>query len=109
MRTFFLKVNICLTGSPGLDVYQENAQLTANPWSTQHFGTIQISWSQFINNSKGDVFLQGAATVLFMQICKRIHSRFSSGAEPSLTPGALTQSTLRKCGYRILLEICKSS
>ncbi|XP_034546408.1 death ligand signal enhancer isoform X2 [Notolabrus celidotus] len=47
----------------------------------------------------------GAATVLFMQICKRIHSRFSSGSELSPSPGALTTpSTLHKCGYHILLE-----
>nr|XP_040028467.1 death ligand signal enhancer isoform X1 [Gasterosteus aculeatus aculeatus] len=47
----------------------------------------------------------GAAAVLFMQICRRIHSQFSSTSEPSPNPGALTApSTLHKCGYRILLE-----
>lgn len=44
-----------------------------------------------------------------MQICRRIHSQLSSGTEPSPIPGALTApSTLHKCGYRILLEICES-
>ncbi|XP_034398783.1 death ligand signal enhancer isoform X3 [Cyclopterus lumpus] len=48
----------------------------------------------------------GAAAVLFMQICRRIHSQFASSSEPSPIPGALTApSTLHKCGYRILLEI----
>lgn len=48
----------------------------------------------------------GAAAVLFMQVCKRIHSQFSSGPEPRPTTGALTETPrLRKCGYRILLEI----
>uniref|UniRef100_A0A8C6U1T9 Death ligand signal enhancer n=1 Tax=Neogobius melanostomus TaxID=47308 RepID=A0A8C6U1T9_9GOBI len=48
----------------------------------------------------------GAAAVLFMQVCRRIHSQFSSGPEPRPTTGALTEpSSLRKCGYRILLEI----
>lgn len=48
----------------------------------------------------------GAAAVLFMQICRRIHSQFSSGSEPSPTAGALTVPPgLPKCGYRILLEI----
>ncbi|XP_031713620.1 death ligand signal enhancer isoform X2 [Anarrhichthys ocellatus] len=48
----------------------------------------------------------GAAAVLFMQICRRIHSKFSSNSEPSPIPGALTApATLHKCGYRILLEI----
>ncbi|XP_071389662.1 death ligand signal enhancer [Centroberyx affinis] len=49
----------------------------------------------------------GAAAVLFMQLCRRIHSQFSSGNEPgpSPTPGPLAaSSTLHKCGYRILLE-----
>ncbi|KAM9741497.1 death ligand signal enhancer isoform 2-T2 [Menidia menidia] len=48
----------------------------------------------------------GAVAVLFMQICKRIHSRFSSSTEPSPSPGTLTApSALQKCGYRSLLEI----
>lgn len=48
----------------------------------------------------------GAAAVLFMQVCRRVHSQFSSGSEPRPTLEALTgQSRLRKCGYRILLEI----
>lgn len=47
----------------------------------------------------------GAAAVLFMQVCRRIHSQFSSGSEPRPTAGSLTgPSRLRKCGYRILLE-----
>lgn len=47
----------------------------------------------------------GAAAVLFMQVCRRIHSQFA-GPEPRPTTGTLTEtSTLRKCGYRILLEI----
>lgn len=48
----------------------------------------------------------GAAAVLFMQVCRRIHSQFSSGPDPRPTAGALTDSPiLHKCGYRILLEI----
>lgn len=47
----------------------------------------------------------GAAAVLFMQVCRRIHSQFS-GPEPRPTAEALTEtSRLRKCGYRIVLEI----
>uniref|UniRef100_A0A096LQP4 Death ligand signal enhancer-like n=1 Tax=Poecilia formosa TaxID=48698 RepID=A0A096LQP4_POEFO len=41
-----------------------------------------------------------------MQICRRIHSRFSSGSEPSPSAGTLTAPpSLQKCGYRVLLEI----
>ncbi|XP_046907582.1 death ligand signal enhancer isoform X2 [Hypomesus transpacificus] len=57
----------------------------------------------------------GAAAVLVLQICRRIHSQFSSRAEPGHghAPGpgpapALSQpvtATLQKCGYRVLLEI----
>lgn len=47
----------------------------------------------------------GAAAVLFMQVCRRIHSQFS-GSEPRPTAGALTESSKpRKCGYHILREI----
>uniref|UniRef100_A0A4W5K3H0 DAP3 binding cell death enhancer 1 n=1 Tax=Hucho hucho TaxID=62062 RepID=A0A4W5K3H0_9TELE len=48
----------------------------------------------------------GAAAVLLMQICRRIHSQFS-GSEPNQNPnqnpntGCLAiQGTLQKCGYR---------
>ncbi|KAJ0050212.1 hypothetical protein NL108_014065, partial [Boleophthalmus pectinirostris] len=48
----------------------------------------------------------GAAAVLFMQVCRRIHSQFSSGSEPRPATGGRNEpSSLRKCGYRILLEI----
>ncbi|XP_008418448.1 death ligand signal enhancer isoform X1 [Poecilia reticulata] len=51
----------------------------------------------------------GAVAVLFMQICRRIHSRFSSGSEPSPSAGTLTAPpSLQKCGYRVLLEISVS-
>ncbi|KAL0974085.1 hypothetical protein UPYG_G00215210 [Umbra pygmaea] len=44
----------------------------------------------------------GAAAVLLMQICRRIHSQFS-GPEPNAGTLA-TQGTLQKCGYHVLLE-----
>lgn len=60
-------------------------------------------------DSEADVSPQSAAAVLFMQFCRRIHSRLSSGTEPSPIPGVQTApSTLHKCGYRILLQICES-
>ncbi|XP_061755877.1 death ligand signal enhancer [Nerophis ophidion] len=45
----------------------------------------------------------GAAAVLFMQICRKVHSQFSSGTDPSPTLSA--PSTSHHCGYRLLLEI----
>ncbi|XP_051936814.1 death ligand signal enhancer [Hippocampus zosterae] len=48
----------------------------------------------------------GATAVLFMQICRRIHSSFSSCAEPSPTSSVQKRPpTLQKCGYRLLLDI----
>ncbi|XP_069577448.1 death ligand signal enhancer isoform X1 [Brachyistius frenatus] len=67
--------------------------------------TFQFGYAELPRYTALDAVGWGAAAVLFMQICRRIHSQFSSGAEPSPTPGALTaSSTLQKCGYRILLE-----
>nr|XP_046261318.1 death ligand signal enhancer isoform X2 [Scatophagus argus] len=68
--------------------------------------TFQFGYTELPRYTALDAVGWGAAAVLFMQICRRIHSQFSSGAEPSPTPGALkAPSNLHKCGYRILLEI----
>lgn len=48
----------------------------------------------------------GAAAVLFMQICRRIHSRFSSVGEQNQRPTQHTEpGPILGCGYRILQEI----
>jgi len=68
--------------------------------------TFQFGYTELPRYTALDAVGWGAAAALFMQICRRIHSQFSSGTEPSPTPGALTApSALQKCGYRILLEI----
>lgn len=68
--------------------------------------TFQYGYTELPRYTALDAVGWGAAAALFMQICRRIHSQFSSGTEPSPTPGSLTApSTLQKCGYRILLEI----
>ncbi|XP_072251885.1 death ligand signal enhancer isoform X2 [Leuresthes tenuis] len=67
--------------------------------------TFQFGYAELPRYSALDAVGWGAVAVLFMQICRRIHSRFSSATEPSPNPGTLTApSTLQKCGYRILLE-----
>ncbi|XP_029020348.1 death ligand signal enhancer isoform X2 [Betta splendens] len=67
--------------------------------------TFQFGHAELPRYTALDAVGWGAAAVMFMQVCKRIHSRFSS-AEASSTAGALTAPTsLHKCGYRILLEI----
>lgn len=81
--------------------------MVGRSWDIQYVGTSCCCDS---DDSGTDVPPQGAAAVLFMQICRRIHSRLSSGTEPSPITGALTAPlTLHKCGYRILLQICESS
>ncbi|KAK1904049.1 DAP3-binding cell death enhancer 1 [Dissostichus eleginoides] len=68
--------------------------------------TSQFGYTELPRYTALDAVGWGAAAVLFMQLCKRIHSQFSSNTEQSPIPGALTApSTLHKCGYRILLEI----
>uniref|UniRef100_A0A3B4WE16 DAP3 binding cell death enhancer 1 n=1 Tax=Seriola lalandi dorsalis TaxID=1841481 RepID=A0A3B4WE16_SERLL len=67
--------------------------------------TFQFGYTELPHYTVLDAVGWGAAAVLFMQICKRIRSKFSSGTEPSPTPGSLTApSLLHKCGYHILLE-----
>lgn len=68
--------------------------------------TFQSKYAEFPRYTALDAVGWGAAAVLFMQLCRRIHSQFSSSTEPSPSPGALAApSTLHKCGYHILLEI----
>lgn len=68
--------------------------------------TSQFGYTALPRYTALDAVGWGAAAVLFMQICRRIHSQLSSGAEPGPISGALTvPSALHKCGYRILLEI----
>lgn len=48
----------------------------------------------------------GAAAVLFMQLCRRIHSQFSSVGEQNPGPTRLREPGLiQKCSYRVLLDI----
>ncbi|XP_068570815.1 death ligand signal enhancer [Cebidichthys violaceus] len=68
--------------------------------------TFHLGFAELPRYTALDAVGWGATAVLFMQICRRIHSQFSSNSEPSPIPGALTApSALHKCGYRILLEI----
>lgn len=62
----------------------------------------------FINYSVC-VFLQGAAAVLFMQLCRRIHSRFSSHADQNSGPARIRDVRLvGKCTYKVLIDIRES-
>ncbi|XP_076595912.1 death ligand signal enhancer isoform X2 [Chaetodon auriga] len=68
--------------------------------------TFQFDYAELPRYTALDAVGWGTAAVLFMQMCRRIHSQLSSGTEPSPIPGGLTAtSTLHKCGYRVLLEL----
>lgn len=68
--------------------------------------TFQFDYAELPRYTALDAVGWGAAAILFMQVCRRIHSQFSSGTEPSPIRGALTApSSLHKCGSRILFEI----
>ncbi|KAM9377373.1 death ligand signal enhancer isoform 2-T2 [Pholidichthys leucotaenia] len=68
--------------------------------------TFQSGYTDLPRYTALDAVGLGAAAVLFMQICRRIHSQFSSGAEPGPVPGAITApSSVKTCGYRIILQI----
>ncbi|KAK2904130.1 death ligand signal enhancer [Channa argus] len=68
--------------------------------------TFQFGYTEIPRYTALDAVGWSAAAVLFMQICRRIHSRFSASTETNSASGALTApSSLHKCGYHILLEI----
>uniref|UniRef100_A0A1A7Y209 KIAA0141 n=1 Tax=Iconisemion striatum TaxID=60296 RepID=A0A1A7Y209_9TELE len=67
--------------------------------------TFQFGFTTLPRYTALDAVGWGAVAVIFMQVCRRIHSKFSSGTEPSPNSGTLTSpSVVQKCGYRILLE-----
>ncbi|KAL6475919.1 hypothetical protein MHYP_G00144180 [Metynnis hypsauchen] len=68
--------------------------------------TSQFCYAGLARYSALDAVGWGAAAVLFMQICRRIHSQFSSVPEQSAGPPRLREPGLiHKCTYRILLDI----
>ncbi|KAM7000172.1 death ligand signal enhancer isoform 2-T2 [Tautogolabrus adspersus] len=82
-----------------------NSQKEEDGEKRKNHRTFQFGFAELPRYTALDAVGWGTAAVLFMQVCKRIHSKLSSGTELSPTPGALTApTTLHKCGYRILLE-----
>ncbi|XP_029367939.1 death ligand signal enhancer isoform X2 [Echeneis naucrates] len=71
--------------------------------------TFQFGYTELPHYTVLDAVGWGSAAVLFMQVCRRIHSQFSSGTEPNQTPGSSTaHPLLRRCDYRVLLKnLCR--
>ncbi|XP_024139033.1 death ligand signal enhancer isoform X1 [Oryzias melastigma] len=68
--------------------------------------TFQFDYAKLPRYTALDAVGWGAVAVLLMQICRRVHSSFSSSSEASPHAGSLTaSSSLQRCGYRILLDI----
>uniref|UniRef100_A0A3P9IKM7 Death ligand signal enhancer n=1 Tax=Oryzias latipes TaxID=8090 RepID=A0A3P9IKM7_ORYLA len=68
--------------------------------------TFQFDYARLPHYTALDAVGWGAVAVLFMQICRRVHSSFSSGSEASPNAGSWTaSSSLQRCGYRVLLDI----
>uniref|UniRef100_A0A8B9KBD2 DAP3 binding cell death enhancer 1 n=1 Tax=Astyanax mexicanus TaxID=7994 RepID=A0A8B9KBD2_ASTMX len=68
--------------------------------------TSQFCYAGLARYSALDAVGWGAAAVLFMQLCRRIHSQFSSVGDQNPGPARLRESGLiHKCSYRVLLDI----
>ncbi|XP_066498350.1 death ligand signal enhancer isoform X2 [Hoplias malabaricus] len=66
--------------------------------------TSQFCYAGLARYTALDAVGWGAAAILFMQLCRRIHSQFSSVAEQTPAPPHLT-SLVHKCTYRTLVDI----
>ncbi|KAG7465362.1 hypothetical protein MATL_G00175630 [Megalops atlanticus] len=66
--------------------------------------TSQFCYSSLPRYSALDAVGWGAAAVLFMQICRRLHSGLTL-SESNPEPAPREPGLLQKCGYRVLLEI----
>ncbi|XP_067314235.1 death ligand signal enhancer isoform X2 [Pseudorasbora parva] len=68
--------------------------------------TSQFCYSGLPRYTALDAVGWGAAAVLFMQICRRIHSRFSSNADQNRGPARIRDVGLvGKCSYKVLIDI----
>ncbi|KAI1898601.1 hypothetical protein AGOR_G00074070 [Albula goreensis] len=68
--------------------------------------TSQFCYTSLPRYTALDAVGWGVAAMLLMQICRRIHSQFSSVSEVNQAPRRYRESgLLQKCGYRVVLEI----
>lgn len=68
--------------------------------------TSQFCYTGLARYTALDAVGWGAAAVLFMHLCRRIHSQFSSVGDQNPGPTCLREPGLiQKCSYRVLLDI----
>ncbi|XP_060904216.1 death ligand signal enhancer isoform X4 [Labrus mixtus] len=81
-----------------------NSQKEEDGERRKNHRTFQFGFAELPRYTALDAVGWGTAAVLFMQVCRRIHSKLSSSTELSPTPAALpAPTTLHKYGCRILL------
>lgn len=68
--------------------------------------TFQFCYTGLPRYTTLDAVGWGAAAVLFMQVCRRIHSQFSSHADQNSGPAQIRDAGLiQKCTYKALIDI----
>ncbi|KAI4888101.1 hypothetical protein NFI96_018444 [Prochilodus magdalenae] len=92
--------------SSGRHATDSSSQRGENGEEKKKKRTSQFCYDGLARYSALDAVGWGAAAVLFVQVCRRIHSQFSSVGEQSPGPPRLREPGLiPKCTYRILLDI----
>ncbi|XP_061092981.1 death ligand signal enhancer isoform X2 [Conger conger] len=92
--------------STGLLPPDSSSQTGGNGGRGRRERTSQFCYSGLPRYTALDAVGWGVAAMLLMQICRRIHSQFSSVSESNPVPGLYRDAgLLRRCGYRVLLEI----
>ncbi|KAG5853183.1 hypothetical protein ANANG_G00070350 [Anguilla anguilla] len=92
--------------STGLLPPDSSSQAGGNGERQRRKRTSQFCHSGLPRYTALDAVGWGVAAMLLMQICRRIHSQFSSVSEANPSPGLHREANLlRRCGYRVLQEI----
>ncbi|XP_022532313.2 death ligand signal enhancer isoform X1 [Astyanax mexicanus] len=93
-------------GRHGLDSSSQRGEDGEQKKNRRRRRTSQFCYAGLARYSALDAVGWGAAAVLFMQLCRRIHSQFSSVGDQNPGPARLRESGLiHKCSYRVLLDI----
>nr|XP_023698781.1 death ligand signal enhancer [Paramormyrops kingsleyae] len=93
--------------STGLHPSDSGSQKEENGRKKQKKKTFKFCSSGLPRYTALDAMGWGTAAVLLMQICRKIHSQFAvNEASPGSGVGTYREAgSLKKCGYRVLLEI----
>ncbi|XP_072549434.1 death ligand signal enhancer [Salminus brasiliensis] len=94
------------TGCHSLDSSSQRAEDGDQNKKKKKRRTSQFCYAGLARYTALDAVGWGAAALLFMQLCRRIHSQFSSVGEQNPGPARLREpGFIQKCTYRVLLDI----